>query len=251
MVITEDPYTRAIPKPFLVAFALSLLVHVCVAVWHLSRDEAEPPQPPRLPAPVLSVTLRVAAEAAFTRPEPALSVAAIKPPKPKPTPAPAKKIPSPTPVRVAQVPAPAMTAPQAARAAADVANDAESESARAPDTAVASTVAAPISAPVVPAYVAPTANNNNLDNPKPRYPAIALQRGIEGLVVLDVSVNETGTPASVRIKSSSGFKPLDVAALRTVQRWRFLPALRHGEAVAGHVEVPIRFQLHNAHHESS
>ncbi len=94
-----------------------------------------------------------------------------------------------------------------------------------------------------PTYSPPSCNSASLNNPKPDYPRIALRRGIEGLVLLHVEVNEQGRPTEIQVKKSAGFKPLDIAALKAVRRWRFLPAQRNGITVRASVEVPIRFRL--------
>jgi protein TonB len=80
-------------------------------------------------------------------------------------------------------------------------------------------------------------------NPKPSYPAEARQRGIEGHVVLRVSVDANGAATTVSVLSSSGHESLDDAALAAVRRWRFVPATRAGVAVAATADVPIQFRL--------
>ncbi len=80
-------------------------------------------------------------------------------------------------------------------------------------------------------------------NPKPRYPISARRRGLEGMVLLGVSIDAGGRPVRVWVKRSSGHGILDRAALRSVQKWRFLPALRANVPVPARLEVPIRFRL--------
>jgi protein TonB len=80
-------------------------------------------------------------------------------------------------------------------------------------------------------------------NSKPVYPELARQRGQEGLVILDVDVDERGYAVKVAVKRSSGFSLLDDAALKRVGRWRFRPAQAGGISVAGHVLVPVEFRL--------
>jgi len=82
-----------------------------------------------------------------------------------------------------------------------------------------------------------------LSNPAPEYPEVALERGWEGSVVLRVKVSPSGSPVSIDIKKGSGKKALDDAAVRTVKRWKFSPALRGSTPVEGWVDVPINFQL--------
>lgn len=81
------------------------------------------------------------------------------------------------------------------------------------------------------------------DNPKPEYPDIALRRGWEGLVLLQVDVTKDGTVERVDIETSSGFTALDRAAVKAVRRWKFVPTLSGGVPVDGSAVVPIDFDL--------
>ncbi|MEN8148662.1 MAG: energy transducer TonB [Planctomycetota bacterium] len=80
-------------------------------------------------------------------------------------------------------------------------------------------------------------------NPAPGYPSLAVERGIEGTVLLIVSVSPDGRVTRIEKRESSGSTLLDEAAVRTVETWKFRPALRHGRRVASRVEVPIRFRF--------
>lgn len=111
---------------------------------------------------------------------------------------------------------------------------------------------APVAAPAGPAAPAtpgpvetqPSFQADYLKNPKPDYPSRSLALGEEGRVMLRVHVSEQGEPVRVEIVRSSGFPRLDEAARRTVERgWRFAPARRGEQAVAGVVQVPISFAL--------
>lgn len=93
------------------------------------------------------------------------------------------------------------------------------------------------------AFVPPRGEPAYLNNPPPLYPSVARRRGAEGTVLLLVEVDADGRPSDVRIKASSGFSPLDFAAVDAVRRWRFAPARRNGRPVAAEVQVPIRFRL--------
>src|SRR5690606_32454384 len=58
----------------------------------------------------------------------------------------------------------------------------------------------------------------------PRYPAVAMRRGLEGTVVLRVMIDASGVPEAVRIERSSGHRELDRAAREHVlAAWRFHP----------------------------
>ncbi|MGY1410224.1 MULTISPECIES: energy transducer TonB [unclassified Luteimonas] len=80
--------------------------------------------------------------------------------------------------------------------------------------------------------------------PSPAYPRLALQRGLEGVVLLRILVGTDGRPLQVGIEQSSGHAVLDREALRHVQRnWTFRPALRDGQPVQAVGIVPIEFRL--------
>jgi len=81
-------------------------------------------------------------------------------------------------------------------------------------------------------------------NPKPPYPLAARRLGVEGVVTLEVLVRPDGSPAEVRVRSSSGSSLLDDSAVETVRaRWRFIPARRGAVPVESRVTFPIRFTL--------
>ena len=90
----------------------------------------------------------------------------------------------------------------------------------------------------------PTYGGSGLSNEAPRYPYLARRRGQEGRVVLLVHVSAAGHAIGVRLQTSSGYHLLDEAALEAVKTWRFVPASRLGQPVAGSVAVPISFKLH-------
>ncbi len=80
-------------------------------------------------------------------------------------------------------------------------------------------------------------------NPPPRYPRVARRRGYEGLVVLEVDVDEYGRPATVTLFSGSDYSLLDKAALEAVRKWRFQPGSIGGIPQKMTVKVPVRFRL--------
>ncbi len=92
-------------------------------------------------------------------------------------------------------------------------------------------------------FIAPVFQLGSADNPIPRYPRRARQRGIEGRVVIRLTVAADGTPARISILRSSGYAILDQAAVRTFRDWRFRPASRAGVPVASSLDVPISFRL--------
>ena len=82
-----------------------------------------------------------------------------------------------------------------------------------------------------------------LNNPKPDYPSLARRLGEEGTVVLRVKVTAQGHVETLHVQQSSGYGPLDAAALNAVRQWTFTPARLAGKPQAGWVLVPIQFSL--------
>ncbi len=80
-------------------------------------------------------------------------------------------------------------------------------------------------------------------NPKPHYPLLARNQGIEGRVVVNVLVSAQGTVKTISVGQSSGSRLLDNAALQTVKKWRFHPVLHNGKAVPSSETVPVVFKL--------
>ena len=101
--------------------------------------------------------------------------------------------------------------------------------------------AAPAPAPI--AVIPPVFNAAYLDNPAPQYPPLSRRAREQGRVVLHVLVNPAGRADEVEIRTSSGYARLDDTARETVRRWKFRPAKRGSEPVAGWVLIPISFRL--------
>jgi protein TonB len=174
----------------------------------LSRPQPKPVAPP--PPPVA----KPKPPAAKPKP-PVKKVVPLKPQKPRPTPKVVEQSPTPA-------PAPVVT--------------------NAPPAQVTAPPAPP--APVVQEKItAPTAGADYLHNPAPEYPEIAMERGWEGKVLMKVHVRPDGRPDSITVIRSSGQKVLDDAAVKTVNKWSFVPAKRGDTPIAGWVTVPINFNL--------
>ncbi len=82
-----------------------------------------------------------------------------------------------------------------------------------------------------------------LKNPPPPYPQEAVRKGQEGLVLLTAHVDKIGRPSKVEVKTSSGFRLLDEAALKAVRRWKFDPARMGFLSVDSKIDIPIRFDI--------
>jgi periplasmic protein TonB len=75
----------------------------------------------------------------------------------------------------------------------------------------------------------------------PSYPALARESHVEGIVILDVIIDETGVVRSTRVLKSVPF--LDQSAVDAVQRWRFTPARLNGVAIPIVMTVTVSFRL--------
>jgi protein TonB len=109
-----------------------------------------------------------------------------------------------------------------------------------PEPVALASAPAPTPAPVV---IDPVFNAAYLQNPQPPYPLVSRKLNEHGRVMLRVLVNARGGADEVRVEASSGFPRLDDSARETVGRWKFVPAKRGGESVAGWVLIPINFRL--------
>lgn len=75
-----------------------------------------------------------------------------------------------------------------------------------------------------------------------KYPSIAMQAGIEGMVIVKVIITPEGRPESPEILRSPS-SVLEEAAIEAVMMQRFKPGRQRGRAVACYMSIPVRFQL--------
>ena len=80
-------------------------------------------------------------------------------------------------------------------------------------------------------------------NPPPKYPALAIRRGYQGTVLLEVLVDKNGRVGDLQVFKSSGYPVLDKKALAAVKDWLFEPGMKENKTVEMWVRIPIRFQL--------
>lgn len=226
-------------------FILVLLLHLWAAYGLMKAIEPITlAKPLMMEASLVSVpNQRQAAVALPTPPAPPKPVQPIQPKKP-PVKQPVKKkkpvirkqaeLPKSKPVTEQQLPTPSLSesAPEPASSAV---------------TSAASNTAASRSNTQTNAETFTEANfrANYGFNPKPKYPAIARNRGWEGKVLLKVRVSAEGHSDEVTLHRSSGHEALDESAIAAVKKWRFMPAKRGETEVASSVIVPINFTLNN------
>jgi len=80
---------------------------------------------------------------------------------------------------------------------------------------------------------------------QPVYPSRALKRGIQGTVVLAVTLTTNGHVASVNVHKASGSNMLDEAAMDAVKQWLFAPYLEQGIAKEHTYNIEIKFNIGN------
>jgi len=71
-----------------------------------------------------------------------------------------------------------------------------------------------------------------LNDIAPRYPQRALNAGVEGYVVVTMTVNDDGHVSDVRILDCSPMGFFEEAALKTASKFRYRPAMQGGRPVA-------------------
>lgn len=104
---------------------------------------------------------------------------------------------------------------------------------------------APVALP--PVVTAPERLHAGIDAPRklrdvvPVYPAAARALRTQGLVILEVTINESGTVVDAKVLRS--LPGLDQAALDAVTRWTFAPARLNGQAIPVVMTVTINFTL--------
>jgi protein TonB len=177
----------------------------------------------------------------------------VEPPPPPPKPVPVKK----RPVRLRKV-VPVMKAPPPPAVIEETASNEPPSAGAATPTPVAEapTVfgqgapgnASSVSGPVKSGASGGGDGAANFDadylrNPKPPYPPLSRRMREEGRVVLRVLVTAEGAASDVEVRASSGSARLDESALRTVKRWKFIPARRGHAPVQSWVLVPVIFKL--------
>ncbi|NWL75417.1 hypothetical protein DM872_00905 [Pseudomonas taiwanensis] len=228
---------------FLPSFALVLALHLGVG-WLLHGLRAEPGAAVRAPEAMLIQLVSpepAPVKASAPAMQPALPTRPTQPvkverpaPKPvvasKPRPAPAKPV---VPAESTKAKTDAPTKPQAVAASAAPSRPAQAAAASAPAAA-----SKPIATEVFsrePSFLTP---------PKPPiYPAQAKRRNQQGLVLVEVRLDEKGLLREIRLLRSSGVESLDRSALDAVAAWRFRPETQNGQLVPSRVHIPIEFAL--------
>ena len=78
---------------------------------------------------------------------------------------------------------------------------------------------------------------------KPKYTPDAMRQKIQGTVVLEIVILETGRVGDVRVTRSLT-PDLDLTAIAAAKQWVFVPAKKDGKPVAVRVPLILEFRLH-------
>ena len=101
--------------------------------------------------------------------------------------------------------------------------------------------------PPPPVPVAPVRIGGAISEPRlvyrvePEYPLIAVSAQIEGVVILEATVDHTGAVKGARVLRSRGV--LDAPAVSAVEQWRYEPLLLNGTPTPFILTVTVSFSL--------
>lgn len=76
---------------------------------------------------------------------------------------------------------------------------------------------------------------------KPKYPEILREVGIEGVIIVEVKIDEKGDVISAKVVESFGNKLCESEALEAAKRCKFKPAKMGDRPVVSTVKIPYRF----------
>lgn len=101
--------------------------------------------------------------------------------------------------------------------------------------------------PPPPAHADPVHLHSGIETPRkivnvaPVYPDLARVSHVQGIVILEATIDATGNVTSARVLRSVPL--LDEAAVTAVLRWKFTPARLNGEAIPVVMTVTVNFTL--------
>ena len=97
-------------------------------------------------------------------------------------------------------------------------------------------------APVTERCAEPVVRAKRKGGPQPAYTTQARQAEIEGVVKIEVTLDESGRVTAARVAGGLGYG-LDEAAIAAAKKWTFDPATKCGKAIGGGASLPFRFKL--------
>ena len=78
---------------------------------------------------------------------------------------------------------------------------------------------------------------------RPRYPEIAQEAGIEGVVVVQAFIDEKGRVKETLVLKGVPNTGLDEAAMEAIRKTRFRPAKQRERSVGVWISIPVNFRL--------
>lgn len=96
------------------------------------------------------------------------------------------------------------------------------------------------------AVVSPAFAESKLEAPvpvrtvMPEYPATLKRDGVNGIVVVQCTIDVQGNVDSPQVQKSTNAE-FDKPALEAIKKWKFKPAKQDGSPVARKVSIPIKF----------
>jgi protein TonB len=75
----------------------------------------------------------------------------------------------------------------------------------------------------------------------PVYPAVARAAGVQGVVVVEATIDRNGKVQNAKVLRSIPL--LDQAALDAVKQWEFIPEVLNGERVPVIIALSVNFSL--------
>jgi protein TonB len=78
---------------------------------------------------------------------------------------------------------------------------------------------------------------------EPIYPTEARRRHQQGVVGLELFINESGALDKVEVVKSSGYPLLDAAAIRAMRQSQFVPAMNGRQKIRSRAEATVTFRL--------
>jgi len=99
-----------------------------------------------------------------------------------------------------------------------------------PNSENATLAAVPNAQKTGPVKIGQTQNVMPLHRIEPIYPRRALQRKIQGFVVLSFDIDPSGRPQNVKVKEANPARVFNREALKALKRWKYQPMMVNGEA---------------------
>jgi len=87
----------------------------------------------------------------------------------------------------------------------------------------------------------PTYDAKATNGPVPDYPMQAEKEGLEGTVIVGVTVGVNGQVVRARIIQRSSADVLDNEAVRTAEKWQYRAALQDGKPIASEIKMQVTF----------